>query len=163
MMSWTKSSSGAKSLRVMLVLLGVGSFAFSSNKHAATPFKYEAGTEKIPKSCQGLVEVGANALSFKCTGGSVSVPYSSIKLMQYRSDISMKIRKMKIKWEVTRGLSLPIVGNHRNWYFAVVFEEGGETRAIVLGVPPQTMRPYLAEIDVKAGQRVEVEETEEYD
>lgn len=163
MMSWTKTSSGAKSLRVMLVLLGVGSFAFSSNKHAATPFKYEAGTEKIPKSCQGLVEVGASALSFKCTGGSVSVPYSSIKLMQYRSDISMKIRKMKIKWEVTRGLSLPIVGNHRNWYFAVVFEEGGETRAIVLGVPPQTMRPYLAEIDVKAGQRVEVEETEEYD
>ncbi|HLY63526.1 MAG TPA: hypothetical protein VKV95_22535 [Terriglobia bacterium] len=162
-MSWSKSSSVAKFLLVMLVLLGARSFARASNKHGATPFKYEAGTEKIPKSCQGFVEVGATGLSFKCNGGSVSVPYTSIKLMQYRPNISRKIRKMNIKWEVSPGTGLPFVGGHKNRYFAVVYEEEGATRAIVLDVPPQTMRPYLAEIDVKAGKRVEVEETEEYD
>ena len=162
-MSWTKTSSGAKFFLAMLVLLGAWSFALASNKHGATPFKYEAGTEKIPRSCRGFVEVGATALSFKCTGGSVSVPYSSIKLMQYRPGISRKIRNMKIKWEVSPGVGLPFVGGHRNRYFAIVYEEEGATRAIVLDVPPQTMRPYLAEIDVKAGKRVEVEETEELD
>lgn len=162
-MIWLKAGGVARSLVVMVILLGAGSFAPASNKHGATPFKYEAGTEKIPKSCHGLVEVGASALSFKCVGGSVSVPYSSIKLMQYRPNISRKIRKMKIKWEVSPGSSLSIVGGHKNKYFAVVYEEEGATRAIVLEVPPQTMRPYLAEIDVKAGKRVEVEETEELD
>ncbi|HEV2348830.1 MAG TPA: hypothetical protein VG028_03185 [Terriglobia bacterium] len=162
-MSWTKTSGALKFLLVMLVLLGAGSFAHAGKKHGATPFKYDGGTEKIPKSCEGFVEVGTSALTFKYTDGSVSVPYSSIKLMQYRPDISRKIRKMKIKWEVTPDTVLPIVGGHRNKYFAIVYEEQGVTRAIVLDVPPQTMRPYLAEIDVKAGKRVEVMETEEYD
>jgi hypothetical protein len=162
-MSWYKSGIVGKSILLMLLLASAGSFARAGKKHDANPFKYEAGTEKIPKSCQGFVEVGASALNFKCTGGSISVPYTSITLMQYRPDISRKIRKMKIKWEVGPGTGLPFVGGHKNRYFAVVYEEEGATRAIVLEVPPQIMRPYLAEIDVKSGKRVEVEETEEYD
>jgi len=163
-MSWTKSSHTSRSLLVVLILLGAGSFAHAAKKHGAKPFKYEGGTEKIPRSCKGIVEVGESALTFKCSKASVSVPYASITLMQYRPNISKKIRKMNIKWEVNPGGgSLPFVGGHDNKYFAIVYEEQGETRAIVLDVPPETMRPYLAEIDVKAGKRIEVEETEEYD
>lgn len=163
MMRWNKSSHDLRALLILVVLLGTAAFAHAAKKHGAKPFKYEGGTEKIPKSCEGFVQVGDEALTFKCTKASVSVPYSSITLMQYRPDISKKIRKMNIKWEVTPGGSLPFIGGHNNKYFAIVYEEQGETRAIVLDVPPETMRPYLAEIDVKAGKRVEVEESEEYD
>lgn len=162
-MSWIKTSGVIRSLLVLLVLLGAASVANARKKHGAPPFKYEGGTEKIPKSCKGIVEVGASALTFKYTQGSVTVPYSSIKLMQYRTNISRKIRTMNIKWEVTPGGLNPFVGGHKNKYFAIVYEEDGTTRAIVLDVPPETMRPYLAEIDVKAGKSIEVEETEEYD
>lgn len=163
MMNWTRTSSAVRFLLVMAVLLGAGSLAQARKKHGATPFKYEGGTEKIPKSREGFVEVGDSALTFKYTNGSLSVPYSSIKLMQYRPDISNKVKEMNIKWEVIPQVAMSLLGSRKNRYFAVIYEEHGATRAIVLDVPPQTMRPYLAEIDVKAGRRVEVEETEEYD
>jgi hypothetical protein len=163
MMSWIKTSGVGQLLLVMVVLLGAGSPAYARKKHGPAPFKYDGGTEKIPRSCEGLVEVGSNALIFKYSTGSVTVPYSSIKFMQYRPNISKKIQKLKINWEVVPQVAMPLWGSHKNRYFAIVYEENGATRAIVLEVPPETMRPYLAEIDLKAGKRVEVQETEEYE
>jgi hypothetical protein len=54
-------------------------------------------------------------------------------------------------------------GSTRNHYFTIVFTGDGATHAIVLAVSPEVMRPYLAEIDLKAGHRVEVQSHEEYD
>ena len=68
---------------------------------------------------------------------------------------------MKIRWKMKPQVVAPILGGKKNRYFTIVYEERGATRALVLDVPPETMRPYLAEIDVKAGKRVEVKETEE--
>jgi len=153
----------AKSALVLACLLSAGSFAHARKPRHASPFKFVGGTEKIPESCKGLMEVGSAVLTFTCPNGSVSVPYDSISLMQYRPDISRKIRKMKIKWAVKPQAGLRILGGNKNRYFTIVYEEQGAVHAIVLEVPPETMRPYLAEIDVKSGKRVEVEETEEYD
>ena len=102
-------------------------------------------------------------MTFRCPTGSVSMPFASISLMQYRPDISRKIRKMKIKWRVKPQIDAPILGGKKNRYFTIVYEEQGARRALVLDVPPDTMRPYLAEIDVKAEKRVEVKESEEYE
>ena len=162
-MKWFKKFTAVNWILVALVVVGAAGFASAARKHTHPPFKYEGGTENLPRSCEGIVQIGASALTFKCSGGSVSVPYESIKLMQYRTDVSKKIREMNIQWVVTPGSPIPFVSGHKNKYFAVVYEMRGATRAIILGVPPDKMRPYLAEIDLKAGKRVEVEENEEYE
>jgi hypothetical protein len=125
-------------------------------------FKYAAGTESLSQGCEGNLELNSQGMTFKCPGGSVSAPYSSISLMQYRSDVSNKVRKMKVKWTVRPDFVAPLLGGKRNRFFTVVFRAGGTTRVLVLRVPPGAMRPYLAEIDLKAEKRVEVESYEEY-
>lgn len=152
-----------QSFLVLAVMLGVAGPAAARGKKAPKPFKYAGGTESLPESCQATVEVGSSALTFKCKESTVSVPYESITLMQYRPDISKKIRKMNIDWKTKPNFSGPILGGNKNHYFAVIYDSQGKTGAVVLAVPPSTMRPYLAEIDVKAGKRVEVKETEEVD
>ena len=125
-------------------------------------FKYAAGTESLSQGCAGNLEVNSEGLTFKCDGGSVSAPYSSINLMQYRSDVSSKVRKMKVQWTVRPDYVPPIFGNKRNRFFTVVFRSEGATRVLILRVHPEAMRPYLAEIDLKAEKRVEVESYEAY-
>ena len=153
----------AKSVLAVACFLVAGSFAFARKQIQTSPFKFVGGTEKIPESCKGLVEVGSAALTFTCPNGSVSVPYISISLMQYRPDLSRKIRKMNIKWEVKPPTKALVLGGKKNRYFTIIYDEQGTTHAVVLSVPPEVMRPYLAEIDVKSGKRVEVEESEEYE
>src|SRR3990170_1326213 len=64
------------------------------------PFKYAAGTENLSEGCEGNLELTSTGLTFRCPGGSVTAPFSSITLMQYRNDVSRKVRKMKLKWKV---------------------------------------------------------------
>lgn len=70
---------------------------------------------------------------------------------------------MKIKWQVRPPSAMPLLGSKKNRYFVIVYGAHGAPAGLVLEVPPLTMRPYLAEIDLKAGKRVEVKEYEEYD
>jgi hypothetical protein len=158
-----KLSKFTQSLLVLAILLGMGGTAIARKKRAPTPFKYVGGTENLRESCKGLVEVGSSELTFKCKEGTISVPYESIALMQYRPDISRKIRRMTINWKVKPSFGGPILGGNKNRYFTIIYQDRGATGALVLDVPPGTMRPYLAEIDVKSGRRVEVKETEEVD
>lgn len=153
----------SSSFVILALLAGSGHCAWGREKAAAAPFRFAGGTSSLPEGCQGALEVGAEALTFKCSGGAVSVPYSAITLMQYRPDISRQIWKMKIKWQVKPPSVAPIVGGKKNRFFTIVYEERGAKSGLVLDVPPLTMRPYLAEIDVKAGKRVEVKEYDEYD
>lgn len=131
----------------------------SQEKPKEAQFKYAGGTEDIPAGCGGRLELTGDTLTFNCFQYSVSVPYSSISLMQYRPDVSREIWKLKLKWKVRPDAG----GGKRNRYFTVRFTQGGATHAIVLEVLPEAMRPYLAEIDLKAGRRVEVKGYEHYD
>ena len=162
MRGWIYSEKMTKPVLFLVVSIGIASLSFA-RKQTAAPFKYSGGSENLPAGCKGLVEVGLAVLTFKCPDGSVSVPYASIVLMQYRPDISRKILKMKIKWKVRPPVVAPIMVGKKNRYFAIAYQDQGETRRVVLEVPPETMRPYLAEIDVKAGKRIEVKEYEDYD
>lgn len=114
-------------------------------------FKYVAGTEALPKGCGGELEVTESALVFLCDGKSVSVPYDAISQMEFLPRVSKKIRKMKLHWEIKPGSSH---GKHAG-FFSVIYSGGGQTRAIVLKVPNDTMRPYMAEIDLKTGHNIE--------
>jgi len=125
-------------------------------------FKYAAGTESLSQGCEGNLEIGSEGLTFKCVSGSVSAPYASISLMQYRSDVSRKVRKMKVKWTVRPDYVAPLLGGRRNRFFTVVFRTDAAIRVVILRVHPEAMRPYLAEIDLRAEKRVEVESYEEY-
>lgn len=119
-------------------------------------FKYAAGTESLRQGCEGNLELNSTGMTFRCPAGSISVPYSDITLMQYRNDLSRKVRKMKIPWRLKPNFSVPLWGGKRNRYFTVVFKTDGTARAMVLRVSPDAMRPYLAEIDLKSAHRVEV-------
>jgi hypothetical protein len=143
-------------LAIVLPALAAGG---SRRKREEPQFKYVGGTEQIQQGCKGSVELTSEALTFRCTAGSVSAPYSSISLMQYRTNVSRQVRRMKLNWKVKP------TGKHskRNRYFTVLYNQGGVARAIVLDVAPAVIQPYLAEIDLKAGKRVEVQSHEEYE
>ncbi len=128
-------------------------------KNKGAEFKYVGGTESIPQGCEGILELASSHMSFKCPAGSMSIPYSSVTLMQYRSDVSRDIRKQKINWKT----GPPHGRGGRNHFFTVLFVERGITHAVVLAISPEAMRPYLAEIDLKVGKRVEVQSHEDYD
>lgn len=121
-------------------------------------FKYAGGTESIGRDCVGKLEVYDDGLVFRCPQGSITAPFSSITLMQFRPDLSRKVRRMKMKWKVR---PYPR-GGKTNRYFTAVYHEEGQAHAFVLEVEPLAMRPYLAEIDLRAGKRIEVKGSEKY-
>ncbi len=82
--------------------------------------------------------------------------------MQYRSDVSTKVRRLKVRWKVQPNYQFKFLYGKRNRFFSVVYRLGGATHVVVLQVSPEAMRPYLAEIDLKAEKRVEVQGYEDY-
>ena len=121
------------------------------------PFRYTGGTMWLPQNCKGKLEINSEAMVFACQDDSFSIPYKSVVLMQYGSNLSRKVRKMKLRWKVKPEFVDPLFGGKKRRYFTVVYKDDGATGALVLQVAPAAMRPYLAEIDLKVGQRVEVE------
>jgi hypothetical protein len=150
-------------ISVLAFLLAASGLA---SQHAPQPsFKYVGGTTALPEKCRGKLELNSQDMVFDCSEGSMSIPYTSIRYMEYRASISRKVRRMKPHWKVKPGTISPLFGGKRNRYFTIVYkdQEDGPTNALVLEVSPDAMRPYLAEIDLKVGQRVEVESFEDYD
>ncbi|MEJ2007565.1 MAG: hypothetical protein P8Z30_05300 [Acidobacteriota bacterium] len=118
-----------------------------ARSHKASLFKYVAGTESMPKGCEGKLEVTGAALVFESAEGSITVPYASISHMEYGEKVSKQVRKMKLNWAIKPSASR----SKHEGYFTVLYSQKGETRAIILKVATDTMRPYLAEIDLKTG------------
>jgi len=147
-----------RSLVLAIILLAFGTVDVSGKKREDTQFKYAGGTEQMQQGCEGNLELSSDALTFRCASGSISAHYSSISLMQYRSDISRQVLKMNLGWKVKPKLK----HSKRNRYFTVLYNEGGSARAVVFDVTPQVIQPYFAEIDLKSGKRVEVQSHEEY-
>jgi hypothetical protein len=158
-----KSRSHFAVLGGLLAILVTATGAAAAREEAPTPqFKYAAGTENLSDGCEGNLELTSEGLTFKCLGGEVTAPFRSISLMQYRSNVSKKVRRLKVHWKIRPDIPTPIFGGRHNRFFSVVYRLEGATHVLVLEVPPQAMRPYLAEIDLKAEKRVEVESYEDY-
>jgi hypothetical protein len=131
----------------------------SSRKTREPQFTYVGGTENVLEGCSGTLQLTSEALGFECPPSTITIPYQSIQLMEYRANVSRDVRKLKLNWKM-----LPLERrSSKNRYFTVVYTISGTTHAIVLEVPPEEMLPYLAEIDLKAGRRVDVERHEEYE
>lgn len=145
-----------KTIATLVALAGVPlTFAsMPSRCDNQSEFAYVGGTAAIHKGCEGKLEITASALVFDCPQGSVAAPYSSIERMEYRSQVSKPIRKMKLNWKVEP----PTHKDKHNVYFTVLYLDQGKTRAMVLKVDPETMRPYLAEIDLRTGHRIDVQQ-----
>jgi hypothetical protein len=105
------------------------------------------------------LEVTLEGLNFQCPGTSVDMPFSTISLMQFRPDVSLRVRKLKLKWS---SFPTALVPAKHNQFFTVVWKKQGVTHVLVLRVDPLSMRPYLAEIELKSGKRVEVMPYEDY-
>jgi hypothetical protein len=155
---------------ISLVLACAAGLVFSAisvaREHAAKPaFRYIGGTMAMPDHCEGSLELGTEAMTFECSDSTVRIPYSAIHFMQYRTDISRKVRRMKPHWKVQPDTSMSSFGPKGNRFFTIVYREKDEARlnTLVLQVSPDDMRPYLAEIDLRAGQRVEVEFLDQLD
>lgn len=129
---------------IALFLLVPSALARSHNK---STFEYVAGTQSLPKGCKGKLEMAQENMIFECPGGSITVPYTAITRMEYQEKISKQIRKMTLNWAINP----PSSHNKHEGYFTVLYSEKGQTHAMILKVSPETMRPYLAEIDLKTG------------
>jgi hypothetical protein len=153
---------------ILLAVCGMGLFASASlavREHAPKPaFKYIGGTMVLPDSCEGNLEMGSDAMTFECGERTVRIPYNAIRFMQYRPDISRKVRRLKPRWKVQPEIVTPMIGGKGNRFFTIVYREKAQdpVETLVLAVSPDAMRPYLAEIDLRAGQRVEVENLDDY-
>ena len=122
-------------------------------------FQYAGGTEKIEIDCAGKLEVTPEGLGFKCPTASLDMPFSTISLMQFRPDVSPQVRRLKLKWTTYPNI---LIAGKQNRYFTVVCKKQGVTHVVVLRVDSLSMRPYLAEIELKSGKRVEVMPYEDY-
>jgi hypothetical protein len=119
--------------------------------HDEAVFKYVAGTEPMPKGCTGKLEVLGPALVFRCAGRSLSIPYGTITQMEFQPRVSKRIRRMKLAWAIK-----PTTAHGRNdGFFTVLYSSNGQTHAIILRARKDTMRPYMAEIDIKTGHPIE--------
>ena len=147
---------------VLALLLSGASLLAAREEPLRAQFKYAGGTESLAGGCAGNLQLNPEALTFKCAKGTISVPYSSISLMQYRSDISNRVHRLKVRWKVHPGEGLPFVSPKQNRFFTVVYRLEGRPHVIVLKVRPEAMRPYLAELELRAEKRVEVQSYEEY-
>ena len=144
-------------LVLMAALLGAQGGA-GREKPKEFPFRFMGGTLGPIETCKGVLETSAFELTFRCGTDAIAVPYSSIILMQYRADVSRKVRKMKLHWT----LKPPEGGGHENRYFTIIYNESGGRQGLVLEVSPAAMRPYLAEVDLRVGHRIEVQNHEVY-
>ena len=151
----------AAALAATLIAAGL---LWAGKNPKSSRFKYAGGTENLEQNCEGRLEVTQNEMTFRCSTGSIAVPYEAITLMEYRPNLSRKVQKLKPKpkWRVRPAIESPIVGKKRNRYFTIVYTDQGVNHVIVLDVSPDMMRPYLAEIDLKSGKRIEVMGFEEY-
>lgn len=118
--------------------------------HHTPFFEYVAGTEPIPQGCKGKLEVKEKDLVFQCAGAAVTIPYKSITEMEYHRTVAKQIRKMKLNWVIKPSSS----HSKHEGFFTVLFSRDKQTHAIILKVPNETMRPYMAEIDLKTGQTI---------
>ena len=144
-------------LVLVATLLG-GQGISGREKRRELPFRFVGGTLGPTDTCKGVLETSVSELTFRCGEDAIAIPYRSIILMQYRADISRKVRKMKLHWKV-----IPYVGRgNENRFFTIVYDESGGRQGLVLQVSTDAMRPYLAEIDLRAGRRIEVQNHEVY-
>ena len=142
----------ALSTLALLLLLAGSLYGKRKPSEEPLPFEYYAGTADIEHGCGGRLEVLRDALAFTCPGGTMSLPFAAITLMEYRPDISKRVLRMNIDWKVR-----PQQWKAReNQYLTVVSNENGKIRALVLKVDSTALRPYLAEIELKSGKNVQV-------
>ena len=154
---WAKRTRKIWPLVFMILVPSSAALGIEPTRDAV--FQYAGGTEKIEIDCAGKLEVTQESLVFRCPGGSVAMPFSTITLMQFRPDVSRRVRKLKLKWTTYPNT---LVAGKQNQYFTIVSKKQGVTQVVVLRVDPLSMRPYLAEIELKSGKRVEVMPYEDY-
>ena len=156
-LDWAKRTPNIWPLVFMLLVPWSAAFGIEPAKEAI--FQYAGGTEKIEIDCAGKLEVTPESLVFRCPGASVVMPFSTITLMEFRPDVSRRVRKLKLKWTTYPNT---LIAGKQNQYFTIVCKKQGATQVVVLKVDSLSMRPYLAEIELKSGKRVEVMPYEDY-
>jgi hypothetical protein len=142
----------AVSINLLIILPALaGSMLGKNNKKTdLPPFQYEAGTADLPKGCAGRLEVLKEGFTFKCPGGTLSVPFSAVSSMEFRPDINAKVIAMKPAWKVP-----PEPARVReNKYFTIVSSDQGKLGVVVFHVSEDDMRPYFAEIELQSGKSV---------
>ena len=131
----------------------------TSNRTQKPQFEYAGGTEDLPSACRGTLQLTSDSMIFTCPQHSIAIPYRALETMQYRADVTRRVRKMRLKWR----LPPPMGGGHTNRYFTLVYRLSSAAHVVILQVPSDEMNPYLAEIDLKCGRRVDVQRHEDYE
>ncbi len=148
-------------LGFLMCLLLVSAPSHARNRRG---FRYVAGTWDVKGSCKENIQLGRDSMSFRCKKKVFEISFSDIAFMEYRHAPSRKVRSAGVEWR--RGLPgrnhvrvVPFK-KRKNRFFTVVYRKNGKLESAVFRVKPPVMRPYLAELDLRSGQRVEMESFE---
>ena len=150
---------GLAAVAALALLLICAAPAPASERSREPKFKYVGGTENVLGGCVGVLQLASDSMAFNCAPFKVTVPYEAIEIMQYRADVRRHVRRLRVAWRIYP----PHGGGSKNRYFTIVYRSSGATHVLVLEVPSDEMRPYLAEIDLKVGRRVDVQRHEDYE
>lgn len=158
--AWLRADSRPTAGFLILAGILVSQASLAAAQHdESSRFRYVGGTENVRYDCVGTLQIGEDALTFKCESSQVRIPYRDIETMQYRADVTRRIRRMKVRWTA---IPPEHTGGGKNIYFILVYRTAGLTHVLIFHIPEDQMRPYLAEIDLKVGRRVEVQSHENY-
>jgi hypothetical protein len=148
-------------LGLFLGINPLGVFHRKDKQEAREPeFVYAGGTEDVSEGCTGVLQLLSSSMTYKCAQHTLIVPYNAIDVMEYRRNVSDHIWKMNPDWKV-KPPEYHLKGK-QNHYFTLVYRDAGATHILVLDVPVDEMNPYLAEIELKADRRVDVQRHEDY-
>ena len=127
-------------------------------------FRYVAGTWDVKGSCKENIQLSRDSMSFRCKKKVFEISFSDIAFMEYRHAPSRKVRSAGVDWRrgLPGGNKVKVVPfkKRKNRFFTVVYRKNGKLESAVFRVKPLVMRPYLAELDLRSGKRVEMESFE---
>src|SRR5690349_9236023 len=85
----------------LAAFLAYAALVHGREKNLRPHFTYVAGTEDFAYGCTGSVQLTTSELIFRCREHSIPVPYGSVSMMQYRPNISKKVRKLGLNWKIS--------------------------------------------------------------
>src|SRR5438046_8276196 len=90
----------AKVSWIALAAILTAAVVLRARDKARPHFTYVGGTEDMVYGCNGSMQLTTASLTFRCDQRTVAISYVAVSLMQYRPDISKKVRKMDLNWKL---------------------------------------------------------------
>ena len=140
-------------LVVSLLLLGTVAFAGGLQEHKAA---YIGGTASIQEGTVGTCSAkGEGAFVFAYAGGALTIPYDRINSLEYGQKAG---RRLGVAIVLTPAA---LLSKKRRHFLTIDYKDAADKQqAVVLELGKGIVRPTLAALEARTGQKVEFQDDE---